>query len=212
MVLKLSDVTLAVLRYNNAMITFARRDWESAITALNDALSAHPDNALLPAMLANCYYADALFEMNLVPDSSSKMEGLAREEVSLDLALQVACYNLVVINAFFGRPQKCFAEAKNVVAMNPNHPRVIAGSAVAVASVGEYELGWEIIERAKRLNPHYPSWYHFVNYLVSFSKRAIRAGLGRSAENPYGRNVLAAAVPGKETKMIKMKIFPGCAV
>jgi adenylate cyclase len=96
------------------------------------------------------------------------MEGLAHEAVSLDPDLQIARYNLVVINAFFGRPQKCIAEAKKAVATNPNHLRVLAGSAVAVSSVGEYELGWEFIERAKRLNPHYPGWYHFVNYLVRF--------------------------------------------
>jgi TolB-like protein len=166
--IKLSDVTLAVLKYNNAWMTLAPWDWESAIVALNDALATQPENALLLAMLANSYYADVLFEMNLVPDSSSKMEGLAHEAVSLDPDLQLACYNLVVINAFFGRPQKCIAEAKKVVAMNPNHPRVVAGSAVAVTTVGEYELGWELIEKAKRLNPHYPSWYHFVNYLVCF--------------------------------------------
>ena len=166
--IQISDVTLAVLRYNNAMITLAPWDWESAIAALKDAIAAQPENALLLAMLANSYYADALFEMNLVPDSSSKMEGLAREAVSLDPDLQLARYNLIVINAFFGRPQKCIAEAKKVVTMNPNHPRVLAGTAVAVTSVGGYELGWEFIERAKRLNPHHPSWYHFVNYLVHF--------------------------------------------
>ncbi len=166
--IKFSDVTMAVLRYNNAMVTLAPWDWESAIVALNDALADQPENALLLAMLANSYYADALFEMNLVPDSSSKMEGLAREAVSLDPDLQLARYNLVVINAFFDRPHKCIARAKKVVAMNPNHPRVLAGTAVAVTSVGGYELGWEFIETAKRLNPHYPSWYHFVNYLVHF--------------------------------------------
>lgn len=34
--------------------------------------------------------------------------------------------------------------------------------------MGGYEQGWELIEKAKRLNPHYHSWYHFVNYLVRF--------------------------------------------
>ncbi len=173
--IKLNDVTLAVLKYNNAWLTLAPWDWESAIAALDEALSAHPKNALLLALLANCYYADALFEMNLVPDSMSKMEDLAHEAVSLDRDLQIARYNLVVVNAFFGRPQKCIAAAKKAVAMNPNHSRVLAGSAVAVSSVGEYELGWEFIERAKLLNPHYPSWYHFVNYLVRFGNAQYEA-------------------------------------
>ena len=166
--IKLNDVTLAVLQYNNAWFTLAPRDWKNAIVALNKALAIQPKNALLLALLANSYYADVLFETDLVPGALSKMEGLAHEAVSFDSDLQIARYNLVVINAFFGRIQKCIAAAKEAVAMNPNHSRVLAGSAVAVTSVGEYELGWEYIERAKKLNPHYPSWYHFVNYLIRF--------------------------------------------
>lgn len=166
--IKLNDVTLAVLQYNNAWFTLAPRDWENALVALNKALAAQPKNALLMALLANSYYADVLFETNLVPDALSTMEDLAHEAVSLDPNLQIARYNLVVIDAFFGRPRKCIAEAKKVVNMNPNHSRVLAGSAVAVTTVGGYELGWGFIERAKGLNPHYPSWYHFVNYLVRF--------------------------------------------
>ena len=166
--LKLNDVTLAVLQYNNAWFTLAPRDWENAIVALNKALAVQQKNPLLLALLGNSYYADVLFETSLVPESFSKMEDLVHEAVSLDPDLQIARYNLVVINAFFGRPRKCITEANKVVNMNPNHSRVLAGSAVAVTSVGGYELGLEFITRAKRLNPHYPSWYHFVNYLVRF--------------------------------------------
>ena len=57
---------------------------------------------------------------------------------------------------------KCIDGAKKVVAMNPNHPRILAGIAVAVTVIGGYGLGLELIERAKRLNPHFPSWYRFV--------------------------------------------------
>ena len=209
--LKVSDVTLAVLRYNNAMITLAPWDWESAITALNDALAAQPENALLLAMMANCYYADALFEMNLVPDSMSKMEDLAHEAVSLDRDLQLACYNLVVINAFFGRPQKCITQAQKVVAMNPNHPRILAGSAVAVTSVGGYELGWEFIERAKRLNPHYPSWYHFVNYLVCFQNAQYEAAWEEAQKihmkGTWLHPLFRAAVLGKLGRAEKAKPY-----
>ena len=52
--------------------------------------------------------------------------------------------------------------------MNPNHARVLAGCAVATSSVGAYEYGKELIERAKTLNPQYPGWYCFVDYLINF--------------------------------------------
>ena len=32
-----------------------------------------------------------------------------------------------------------------------------------------YDLGLDLIKQAKKLNPHYPGWYHFVDYLVQFS-------------------------------------------
>ncbi len=166
--LKINAVTLAVLKYNNAQMTLAPLDWESAILAINDALATRPRNALLLALLANIYYADARDEMNLLPDSLSKMEDLVHKAVSLDPNLQIARYNMVVLNSFFGRRQKCTAEAKRTLALNPNYSRVIAGSAVAVTCVGEYELGKEFIERAKWLNPHYPSWFHFIDYLIHF--------------------------------------------
>lgn len=166
--IKVSDVTLAVLKYNNAWMTLVPRDWEIAIAALNKALVTQPRNALILALLANIYYSDARDEMNLLPDSLSKMEDLIHEAVSLDPNLQVARYNLVVLNSFFGRRQKCIAEAKRTFSLNPNHSRILSGSAVALTCVGEYELGKEFIERAKGLNPHYPSWFHFIDYLIHF--------------------------------------------
>ena len=30
------------------------------------------------------------------------------------------------------------------------------------------EMVFSLIEHAKDLNPHYPGWYHYVNYLVQF--------------------------------------------
>jgi tetratricopeptide (TPR) repeat protein len=37
---------------------------------------------------------------------------------------------------------------------------------VAITSVGAYELGLELIERARLLNPHYPGFYFFVEFVV----------------------------------------------
>jgi adenylate cyclase len=173
--IKFNDVTRAVLKYHNAMMTHAPPDFESALVAVNDALDKQPGNALLVALLANIYYGDVLHELKLVPDSLSKMEALAKKAVSLDPDLQLARYNLVPINAFFGRVQECIEEARKVVEMNPNHARIIATCAVHTTAVGAYEMGMKLIERAKRLNPHYPSWYHFVTYLVYFRNEQYEA-------------------------------------
>ena len=166
--IKLNDVTNAVLTYNNFWTTEAPQDCEKAISAIDRALASDPDNALLVALQSNTYYGDVIHEFNLVPDALSKMEPLALKAVSLDPNLQIAQYNLVVQHGFRGRAKQCVEAARKVVAMNPNHARILAGCAVQVASVGAYELGLELIERARRLNPQFPSWYFFVDYLVDF--------------------------------------------
>ena len=166
--IKLNDVTSAVLAYNNFWTTEAPQDFEKANRAINHALASNPDNALLVALQSNIYYGDVIHEFNLVPDAFSKMEELALKAVSLDPDLQIAQYNLVVQHGFRGRAKQCIEATRKVVAMNPNHARILAGCAVQVASVGAYDLGLELIDRARRLNPQFPSWYFFVNYLADF--------------------------------------------
>ncbi|MGI9570562.1 MAG: tetratricopeptide repeat protein, partial [Desulfobulbia bacterium] len=164
--IRFSDVTHAVLKYNHGWMTLAPQDWEQAIAALGNALKRHPDNALLTALLANLYYADVAHDSQLIPDALSKAKKLIHKAIDLDPDLQVAQYNLVPLNALLGRTEQCVAAAKKVVAMNPNHARILAGCAVAVTQSGAYDTGVDYIERAMKLNPHYPGWYHFVYYLV----------------------------------------------
>lgn len=169
--IKLSDVTLAVLAYNNAWETHEPQDWEKANTAVSQALVSHPDNALLVALQSNLYYADVLHGLDSIPGAPSEMERLALKAVSLDPDLQIAQYNLVVQSAFFGRAEQCVEVARKVVEMNPNHARILAGCAVATTSVGAYELGKELIERAKQLNPQFPGWYFFIDYVIDFHNK-----------------------------------------
>ena len=165
--LKFSDITKALLCYNHAWITHFPDDWKQAYQELEKALARHPENALLNALLANVHYGNAMHEMDLDPESVTKMQSLANKAIALDPALQVAQYNKVVINAFFDKVDACVSAARKTVSMNPNHARILAGSAVAVISVGAYEMGKELIERAKLLNPQYPGWYFFVDFVIN---------------------------------------------
>ena len=209
--IKLNDVTLAVLAYNNAWTTQAPQDWERANIAVDKVLSGHSDNALLVALQSNIYYADVLHDMNIVPDSLSKMEGLAYKAVSLDPDLQIAQYNLVTQNAFLGRTKKCVEQAQKVVDMNPNHARVLAGCAVATTSVGAYDVGWEYIERAKLLNPHYPGWYHFINYLVYYGNEQYEEAWTEAqkihVEGLLWHPIIRASILGKLGRNKKAKVY-----
>ena len=165
---KFHDVTEAVLAYNYYWTKISARDCRQANTAINEALVKHPDSALLIALQANLHYADAAHCMDVFPNSVSKMQELSDRAIELDPDLQIAQYNRVVLSAFFGGTEECVAAAQEVVEMNPNHARILSGCAVAVASTGAFELGRELIERVKRLNPQYPSWYLLVDFFAHF--------------------------------------------
>ena len=166
--LKLNDVTKAVLGYNYAWTLQDTQAWRRANDAIAEALVKHPNDALLIALQSNTYYADYLHALELVPEARDEMRPLADKAVALDADLQVAQYNMVVQNAFAGNAAECVEAARKVVALNPNHARVLSGCAIATTSVGAYEFGKELIERAKRLNPQYPGWFFWVDFVINF--------------------------------------------
>ena len=209
--IRINEFTQAVLLYNHMWMTLAPQAFANALLAVNEALDKQPEDALLQALKSNIYYGDVLFELNLVPESRLEMEVLANKAASLDPDLQIARYNRVVQNGFHGRAKQCIEEAQKVVAMNPNHARILAGCAVQTCSVEAYDVGWDLIERAKKLNPHYPSWYHFANYLVHFGNERYEEAWAEAQEihieGLYWHPILRAAILGKLGRVKEAAVY-----
>ena len=209
--IKLNDVTNAVFRYHNAWMTLDPWDWKETIDAILKALHKEPQNALLIALLSESYFTDVVYELGLEPEAFSKMGSLAHKAFSIDPNLQIARYNLVVQNCFHGRAQEAVEEAHRVVALNPNHARIIAGCSSVLTLVGEYKLGKELIERAKELNPHYPGWYHLMDYVIHFRheryEEAWTEALKVNVEGLFWHPLLRAAVLGKLGRTKEAKVY-----
>ena len=139
------------------------------------------------------------------------MGSLAHKAFSIDPNLQIARYNLVVQNCFHGKAQEAVEEAHRVVALNPNHARIIAGCSSVLTLVGEYKLGKELIERAKELNPHYPGWYHLMDYVIHFRheryEEAWTEALKVNVEGLFWHPLLRAAVLGKLGRTKEAKVY-----
>ena len=209
--IRISEFTEAVLLYNHMWMTLAPQAFANALLAVNEALDKKPDDALLLALKSNIYYGDVLFELNLVPESRSEMETLAHKAASIDPDLQIARYNRVVQNGFHGRAKQCIEEAQKVVTMNPNHARILAGCAIQTTSVEAYDVGWDLVERAKKLNPHYPGWYHFANYLVHFGNERYEEAWAEAQkihiEGLFWHPILRAAILGKLERVKEAAVF-----
>ena len=209
--LRLSKYSEAVLLYNNMWLTLAPQDFAKALKAINNILAKQPEDALMLAFKSNIFYGDVIFEMDLAPEARSEMEALAIKACSLDPDLQIARYNRVVQHGFHGRADPCIEEVQKVVAMNPKHARILAGCAIQTASVEAYDIGWDLVEQAKKLNPHYPSWYHFANYLVHLGNERYEAAWAEAQnihiEGLFWHPLLRAAILGKLGRVKEAQVF-----
>lgn len=170
----ISAVTEAVLRWNRARNTLNPLDNQLATEAIRKALVEQPDSPLLIAMLAGSYYGDYILDFNMMvdtPDSGKQAESLAYRAVSLDPNLQIGRYELASVHAAYGRVEKCIEEVHKTVALNPNNASEITGCGFLLAVCGQWEDGLELIYKGMGLNPHYPSWYHFIPFLDYYRQK-----------------------------------------
>ena len=172
-----SLVTDAVLKYNHARLTVAPQAVLQANEAIEEGLSKQPDNALLLAMLAGNYYGDYALDMNLVEEAKVRAEELSKRAVALDSKLQLAHYCRASVHSLHGRRELCIEHARKTVALNPNSASEVSGSGFLLAMVGEWGEGLTLLERGMRLNPHYPSWLHFVLFMDHYRREAYEDAL-----------------------------------
>ena len=163
-----SNVTDAVVKYHHSRITLNPVDVAQANEALEKNLNDQPDNPLLLAMLAGNYYGNVLLDFNTIPDAAQKAQEMVSKAVHLDPKLQVARSTNGSVHGLFGRLDKCVDESLAAVSLNPHRASVLGDSGFRLAMAGEWETGIEMIEKSMQLNPHFPSWIHFVTFMYQY--------------------------------------------
>ena len=114
---------------------------------------------------------------------------LARKAVALDIDSPEVNWVLGYVELFVSRdPERAIAAGEQAIVVDPNSADAYALLARAYLATGKPERARELIEKAMRLNPHYPSQYPSVlGYAHFFSKRydsAIIALEDALRENP----------------------------
>jgi TolB-like protein/tetratricopeptide (TPR) repeat protein len=90
---------------------------------------------------------------------------------------QDALIQLILGRIFLYRRQfdEAIRHVDRAIELNPNDADVLAHAALCHGFLGNPALGWTLVTKAMRLNPHYPDWYIGSAALVLFA-------LGRHAE------------------------------
>jgi adenylate cyclase len=120
-------------------------------------------------------YADAyrFFWSRDVDEAGRQAVDLAQKAVSLDIDSPQANWVLGYVELFVsGNPKSAIESGKRALAFEPNNADGHALLAVSHIYVGQPDRARDLIQKAMRLNPHYPSQYPSVlGYAHFFSGR-----------------------------------------
>jgi adenylate cyclase len=166
----------AVLRYYHYFSVLTDAAWTRAYEALERAVELDPHYALTHAMLADMVGA----EYHLAGAGSAclkRMEDLVGRALQLDPRCQLAHLMKGMTHLFRGQRDLFVSEVDLTLGLNPNHAGTIAGCGLFLTIVGDAERGLILLEKAMRLNPHYPGWYHLGSFVNAFGRGAYQEAL-----------------------------------
>ncbi len=155
------DAYDSVLRARRYTADLSAEAHAEARDLLEAAVARDPRSAEAHALLANVYLAEHRFDANPRPDPIGRALAMAETAVRLDPQNAYARCWLAIVHFFRHENAMFEAEAERALALNPNDPETLADIGHFYAFMGQFARGVALSERAKRLNPLYPGWYHF---------------------------------------------------
>ena len=137
-------------------------DSKQAEAFLSKALELDPQFALAYRRLGTVYEnrAYAPWPHEEPPVLLEKARDRYLKAIALDPTDGFAHSKLGGVYCMLNDFDRCLAAFEEAVALNPNDPGILVDYGEQLTFVGRAKEGVEMIERAYRLNPHYPNWYN----------------------------------------------------
>jgi TolB-like protein len=190
-----------LLRARRYTATLNEEMHAEARTLLEQAIALDPNYADAYALLANVYLAEHRFEANPRPNPIERALSMALKATELDPQSAYAHCWLAIVHFFRKDIGKFEVEMQRAVDLNPNDPEILAEAGHYLTFVGEFERGRGFSNRAQKLNPLHPGWYHFSPALRHYHQRKYEEVLVDvqriSMPDFYWAHILKAATLGQ---------------
>ena len=116
-----------------------------------------------------------LVDLGLAPsveDALSKMMDAGEKAVELDPDDGKTHLALGIANTYHGKPQQALAEFDRAETLSPSDADLLLVIAWSIPGFGETERAVSLVERALKVNPHYPDWYNQgLSYVFFFGEQ-----------------------------------------
>lgn len=148
----------SIFKYYQYQRLYSVENYSAAFLSLNSAVKAYPDNALFWAMLGGMYFDSIALD---IPDMPNLLEEACRcssYALGKDPQCQHALYTYAWSCLFRGEKESCLQAAAQCIAVNPHCSAMVAGAGFVLICAGDFERGFEVMNKAIKLNPYYPWW------------------------------------------------------
>ena len=155
----------AFLRFYHHATIMSPQTFAESLSVLEQAVRREPESGFAWSLLAFLYGQS--YSLQLFPMDSPLEQALVAAQRGAVLEPEKQMPRAALAHVYFFRNEREFLllEAETALALNPNAPGLIGFLGWLLARYGEWERGLAILEHGKKLNPHYPGWFHMAPYL-----------------------------------------------
>lgn len=155
-----SSLETASLLYYKWTTEVSFKNFEKALSSVEQALEKHPGNTLAQAMLADLYASDYQWSYNLVENGLKKSLELAISALNSDPECQIA-YLALALNYFLRRDVEKFDMcAQRALEINPKSGNTLAALSTWYGLLGVWDKALELTGKIVEYNPACPGWCH----------------------------------------------------
>ncbi len=152
------------------------------------ALELDPDYAGAYAYVGWTYFNEWVLQWSQDPQSLEQALAMAQRAMVLDDSLPLAHRVLGEVFLWQKHYDQAIAQEEQAITLDPNDADGYAHLAQTLTFAGRPEEALKLLEKAMRLNPHYPFWYLFnfghAYYLLGQYEEAITALKKALIHNP----------------------------
>jgi len=133
-------------------------NYNKALSSLQNIVKVHSDHAVAWAMLGELYLDGIALGKTKGDDPMSQAFRCVMESLRIDPHCQQAWHTLTLVHLFKKDKTACREAALQCIQLNPNCSEIVSGVAIMLICAGYYEEGFQILEKAVKLNLHHSWW------------------------------------------------------
>ena len=174
------SVRQLVLRFHAYVEHFQADEHARLRGGLERALEREPLVAEGWACLADLYEHEHSQRLNPLPDSLGRQRRAAQRAVEIDPHNQRGWTAMAAVHTFEHDRAALRVAAERAIALNPLDADTLGLCALFLSCAGDDDRAMELFERAARLKPQHPGWYHFTPFTTFYKRREYAAALAEA--------------------------------